>query len=389
MERKKQKLIDVIRKNFSGSYTASLQLYKMDYTKLNNIKHELFSCEEFNNCNVVLIDRVNDMHLVNTITLTDEDVLKFDKGTFYLYQINTIDFKTFDIRGHFELAESHIFDFNVGELTGEYVYDLEGLTEYQHESISKLIEHTKISSNSLAPITPGYILHQIKDFKKENISQQYLNNLTNDIDSFDVIKNELDSIEKTLNACDSLDDEQVLMIKEKMKIFDSKLKDKVKPKTITISSSVHNKIKKYCQDFGLKIGDWVEETLLKAINIVAIEKVNLSHEEYIVEESKKLIERYKEYKKTNKLMKLDKLVFNKKFKFIGYSQIDFKPVYDYLGTEEEFVEDSNNIRCNFTLVQRDIYVSKYLPEFSNTQIEGYEDNWKELYKEEIETLKHN
>lgn len=46
-----------------------------------------------------------------------------------------------------------------------------------------------------------------------------------------------------------------------------KKKSKAKEiKTITVSSSTHSSIKKHCAKNGIKIGEWVEEILLKEIN---------------------------------------------------------------------------------------------------------------------------
>ena len=206
-------------------------------------------------------------------------------------------------------------------------------------------------------------------------------------DSYSALLTEINTIEKTLNDCESLDDDQVLSLKDRIKMFESRLKDKIKPKTITISSSVHNKIKKYCSDFGLKIGDWVEETLLK-------ELANLPYTAHDEEKEKEeIVKRYYESKKTNKLLKSDKLILLPNFKFKGYSQIDFKPIYDYIGTDRQFEKIAENrlLKCNITFVKRDIVVTEYLPEFEKTQVEGFEDfdgkELKDLGEDDISGLK--
>lgn len=62
---------------------------------------------------------------------------------------------------------------------------------------------------------------------------------------------------------DDLSDKQIEDIKRQIK--DVENKRKIKPKTITIGSDIHNKVKKYCAINNLKISEWVEEILLKNI----------------------------------------------------------------------------------------------------------------------------
>ena len=92
-------------------------------------------------------------------------------------------------------------------------------------------------------------------------------------------------------------------------------------------------------------------------------------------------------------MKSDKLILLPNFKFKGYSQIDFKPIYDYVGTDRQFekITEDRLLKCNITFVKRDIVVTEYLPEFEKTQVEGYEDfdgkELKDLGEEDLLSLK--
>jgi hypothetical protein len=72
-----------------------------------------------------------------------------------------------------------------------------------------------------------------------------------------------------------LDEEQVLRIKEKFKEVENSLKEKIKPKTITISGPTHNKIKEHCTITMENIGDWSEKILLSATKNLSNERILL------------------------------------------------------------------------------------------------------------------
>jgi predicted HicB family RNase H-like nuclease len=59
-------------------------------------------------------------------------------------------------------------------------------------------------------------------------------------------------------------EEEIKILKKKA--LDLKKSKQKKVKTITISSEIHSKIKKYCASNGVKIGEWVEQVLYKGIN---------------------------------------------------------------------------------------------------------------------------
>jgi hypothetical protein len=268
------------------------------------------------------------------------------------------------------------------------------------------MENTKIISYQEFLNTPGASLISMESFVKEykNIEEwmnsnkdlnynEFMNkkmwnewNLSNEDKnvnedkSYNKISIEMERIESVLESCDGLDDEQILLLKEKIKNFENKLKDKVKPKTITISSVVHNKIKNYCNTFGLKIGDWVEETLLNALDCTDKKPLKpQTQEEWLEESREELLRKWRESQKINKLIKTDFLILKPKFKFKGFSILDHKPMYDYLGTDKELQLDLESIKCKVYLTtdKRELDNLTYLNEFADMPVEGFDLNLPE------------
>ena len=95
--------------------------------------------------------------------------------------------------------------------------------------------------------------------------------MKNKIDLTDYQKECLDMfnlVYESLNKIDDikeLEDEQILKLKGKLKEIDGKLKEKTKPKNISISSEEHNIIKNYCGK-SYNIGEWSEKTLVSVIS---------------------------------------------------------------------------------------------------------------------------
>ena len=187
-------------------------------------------------------------------------------------------------------------------------------------------------------------------------------------DKYSELSTDLDSIEDKLDSCDELDEDQVTNLKDKLKEFENRLKEKIKPKTITITSSLHNKIKNYCNKHNEKIGDWVDKILK-----TELEKPRLTHyeEEQKKEEMEKeaILKRYFDSKKTHKLIKSDKIIALHNFKFIGHSQLDHKPVYDYLGSEAQLKTDLNRIGCNVNVVFNEILTPDFLASFEEMDLD--------------------
>ena len=79
--------------------------------------------------------------------------------------------------------------------------------------------------------------------------------------TYDLFINGLDKI----NDISELEDEQIIKLREKLKEIDVKLKEKTKPKTITISGEAHNMIKNHCSLIKENVGEWSEKILVDKI----------------------------------------------------------------------------------------------------------------------------
>jgi hypothetical protein len=185
-----------------------------------------------------------------------------------------------------------------------------------------------------------------------NGKKSFFSDIVDNRKTYNDIEKDFDSIERGIIECDGLEEEQIMKLKEKLKSFETKLKEKeIKPKTITISGSVHNKIKNHCGYIGIKIGDWVEKVLLEAMQPAIItEKINYEDYEKNLEKQKEdLIQSWIKSKDRNKVIISDKLIMLPNFKFLGYETANGKPTYDFIGTGAEFKEIKDKISCNIVL----------------------------------------
>jgi hypothetical protein len=135
------------------------------------------------------------------------------------------------------------------------------------------------------------------------------------------------------------DSELLLLLKEKVKLIEKKIKESNKPKTITISGRTHNEIKKFCTTLNFSIGEWCEKVLLKEIkynNCVIVDEEDYDEKDVI---SKKWIE---EAERKKYLIKYNKHILSNEFKFIGYSIVDGYLVYEYIGKDMTFTMLNNN-----------------------------------------------
>jgi adenylosuccinate synthase len=93
---------------------------------------------------------------------------------------------------------------------------------------------------------------------------------------------------------------------------------------------LNQRIIKYCRDTNQNLQDLISETLVKELdsfsNIVEVEKVN--HEEFIKDESEKILKRWKDNEEKRKLFETDGYVISKNVEFVGHTVIDGKPVYN-------------------------------------------------------------
>jgi hypothetical protein len=121
-------------------------------------------------------------------------------------------------------------------------------------------------------------------------------------------------------------------IKNQLKQVEKKVKEKNKPKTITISGDSHIKIKKHCSLFNLNIGEFTEKVLLEEIEKnKCIENDERDYKEIKEDESLKILEKYRndELKKRT-YIKSNILLIIKELKFSGYSYVDGKPIYEII-----------------------------------------------------------
>lgn len=127
-----------------------------------------------------------------------------------------------------------------------------------------------------------------------------------------------------------INEKEVASLRSKMKEIEKKLKTKLKPKTITISSSDHDIIKSYCSYLKLNIGDWVSKTLLKEIKEnSAIIYEEGTEEEILEKRMDEITKRYFDSKMIKSLViKTDKLIVGSGFNFVGYCITDHKPIYE-------------------------------------------------------------
>lgn len=147
----------------------------------------------------------------------------------------------------------------------------------------------------------------------------------------------LDSI-----VIDNLTENDVKNLKTKMREIEKKVREKNKPKTITISGEDHSIIKSYCNSLQLNIGEWSAKVLLDEINKhKCILFDDLTYEEKMERDAELIKEKYFNKSNSNlKLFKCNKLLLGRDFKFRGYSEVDAKPIYELAsGTENSIIND--------------------------------------------------
>jgi hypothetical protein len=121
---------------------------------------------------------------------------------------------------------------------------------------------------------------------------------------------------------------QLAALKAAARKLEQSIKERKKPKTITISVETHNKIKSYCSTMGLNIGKWTEQVLLREItDNTCVERVQSNYEEFINETVEDIKTKY-----TNKktVYKTDKLIMCEVLRLVGESKLDGMPVYELI-----------------------------------------------------------
>jgi hypothetical protein len=127
-------------------------------------------------------------------------------------------------------------------------------------------------------------------------------------------------------------EEDLVVLTNQLKTAKKILKERNKPKTLTISGNDHYKIKNYCKSLNLNIGEWASKVLLKEIddNSCLIKDSRNFSEEVMEENINNLRNKYSTKKPF--LVKSNVILINNQFIFKGYSVVDSKPIYDYIGT---------------------------------------------------------
>ena len=182
-----------------------------------------------------------------------------------------------------------------------------------------------------------------------------------------------DNLFSTIN-CDVLNENDVSMLKEKVKEIEEKVKENNKPKTITISGKVHTSIKTYCKNMNLNIGDWCSSLLTEQIekDNCIIDDVEKDSDEVregeILEISNRFLD---EINRDKILLKSDVLLLHKNLTFKGYSQYDGKPIYEKIGDVNlgdiiEYYESISEKVIDIQLVKQ-VEISKTIKH--NTKIE--------------------
>lgn len=124
---------------------------------------------------------------------------------------------------------------------------------------------------------------------------------------------------------------QLAALKAAARKLEQRIKEKKKPKTITISGEVHNSIKTHCAMMGLNIGKWTEQVLMREISENnCIEMVQSNYDEYINETVEDIKTKYTT-KKT--MYKTDKLIMCEALRLVGESVVDGMPVYELVDQE--------------------------------------------------------
>lgn len=177
----------------------------------------------------------------------------------------------------------------------------------------------------------------------------------------DLLKNTIDFVKKN-----EMNESDIIALKENIKELDKVLKEKNKPKTITISGSSHSIIKSFCEENNLNIGDWCSKVIISQIEKEESENKNKK----IVQSTKEQFSGY--YKRLDEALRniikpefrvdciddseeedmdtmyeriskeqselakemlqktyfeSDKLIIGKNYYFIGYSTSNNRPIY--------------------------------------------------------------
>lgn len=227
------------------------------------------------------------------------------------------------------------------------------------ENAPKTIRGKQMSYVSSTPELQGLI-----DELTNNSSIGELMGLEDKKSNYANFINNLDKIDDISN----LEDEQILKLRDKLKEIDGKLKEKAKPKTITISGEAHGVIKTHCSSLNESIGEWSEKILLENVKPkrYRILTIKLNSEE-ILHSVKNAIQKIGQ--KEGLITTINKecsFIYSSligKLEFLGFSRIHGQPIFRYFQSEEIFEQS----KCTFP---RDRSMGSFIKEIFGVNIEN-------------------
>lgn len=181
------------------------------------------------------------------------------------------------------------------------------------------------------------------------------------------------------NEDTSIDPEefQLAALKAAARKLEQSIKERKKPKTITISGDAHNRIKTHCATLGLNIGKWTEQVLLREISDnTCVERVQSGYEEYINETADSIKNKYTA-KRTR--YKTDKMIVCDGLRLVGQSATTGDPVY-------ELTDDSlNPVDVAYNLTKWEITVEITDEQVVPLALEKYELETVFVNKQSLKT----
>ena len=140
---------------------------------------------------------------------------------------------------------------------------------------------------------------------------------------------EQDTSEGELDPSIDPEEFQLAALKAAARKLEQNIKERKKPKTITISGDTHNKIKTYCNSMGLNIGKWTEQVLKREISENNCVEVT-NYDDYINDTAEDIKNKYT--KKTTRY-KTDTLIMCEVLRLVGESIVDGMPIYELVDSD--------------------------------------------------------
>ena len=259
----------------------------------NSIIDEIKQYASTINSEAIKYDYAACLEFLNTIAILEKDyspyVINYNRG----YQPSEVTDTVVNVIGYCNSLTKHN---NVNAEMKDYIKNVlyknintENATHYLNiinQMYNEMVDQSNVIDGYINYIVgklgvDPYIIKYINENKKNLKSKKAKDDFIKALDvmtnnhSYGVV-NTYDQLIDDLNKIDEisdLDDTQIIKLREKLNIIETKLKEKSKPKTITVSGETHNIIKKHCETTGDNIGDYTEKVLLKSIP----DKINYIH----------------------------------------------------------------------------------------------------------------